>query len=137
VDFSNYEKQAPRAGHTVAYEVTELVNADGSHPIIHAEHLGRGNFTFMEELLSEAGGKEREGFTAAIGKARERVIKHSARRLENAFGSDGAAATDADLPGFIRAMPIKAFERFTAFVTSDEQFCELPIAVAPQVLAEK
>jgi hypothetical protein len=136
VDFSNYEKQAPRAGHTVAYEVTELVNADGSHPVIHAEHLGRGNFTFMEELLSEAGG-ESAGFTAAIGKARERIIKHSARRLEHAYGSDGTAATDADLPGFIRAMPIGAFERFAAFVTDDARFCEFPIAIAPQVLAEK
>lgn len=136
--FENYEKQGLRAGYTVPYEVTELRNPDGSHPTVHLEHIGRINPTFIQWALANAGGEQKPpNRDEALRDERELMIAHGARRLENAFRSDGSLATDADLPAFIRAIPLMAFERMTAFVGEEKNFCEFPIASDPQALAEK
>jgi hypothetical protein len=132
-DFSNYEKQAPRAGQTVAHEVTELRNPDGSHPVVHLEHIGRTNASFMEWVLASAGKSADE----QKRDERELMIEHSARKLERAYFSDGTLATDADLPAFVRAMPLAAFERMASVAMDAANYCEYPIAIAPQALAEK
>lgn len=135
-DFSNYEKQAPRSGQTVPYEVTELKNPDGTHPIVHIEHIGDSNETFVEEMLARAGADEvDETHAAKLATARDRVIRHAARRLERVFFSDGTQATDADIPGFVRALPVRAFDRMARFAMSEAPFVE--IATDPQALAEK
>lgn len=148
-DFSNYTKQGPGPGRTVPYEVTELRNPDGTHPIVHLEHLGRTNASWLEELLATAGKKdekdEKDDDAAAavkrelsdLSRSREVIIKHCAKRLENAFFSDGTAASDADLPGFITAMPPLAFERMFTAAANADKYCEYPVASAPEQIAEK
>jgi hypothetical protein len=129
-DFSNYEKQGARPGHTVAYEVTELRNADGTHPLLHVEHLGPANETVRQWHIANAGAESKPS-------ERTLVSKLIARRLENAFFNDGSAATDADLPQFIEKMPYRAFERLCEFVMLESNFCEFPIATDAKALAEK
>ncbi len=131
-DFSNYEKQGVRPGRTVAYEVTELVNADGSHPVVHLEHLGRANTSLMQAMLARAGAEDAPKLADL-----DLVIEHGAKRLERVFFADGAAATDADIPAFVRAMPLRAFERMRDFAMDEANYCEFPIATPPQILAEK
>ena len=138
-DFANYAKQGPAPGKTVPHVVTELLNADGSHPIVHVEYIGRSNPSYLEEVLAAAKTEEPARTTTAerLAHSRDIVIKHSARRLENVFFSDGTRATDADLPAFIRAMPLAAFERLTSTAINESNYCEYPIAAKPAELAEK
>ncbi len=128
-DFSNYEKQGAQPGQTVAYEVKELRNADGSHPLVHLEHLGSANAGLMQRMLARAGGNKDDD--------RELVIKYSARRLERALFSDGTPAADGDIPAFIHALPPTAFLRLVNFASDETNYCEYPIAADPQALAEK
>lgn len=142
-DFSNYAEQGLQPGRTVPYEVTELVNADGSHPVLHIEHLGEANESLLEERIARARAHKADAPDEAPGPVEvrrlniEAVVKHAAKRLENAFKSDGSAATDADIPAFIRAMSVKAFTRLFLYVTDEQHFCTFPIAEKPQALAEK
>lgn len=129
-DFSNYERQGLRPGKTVPYEVTELVNEDGSHPVVHLEHMGAANKSLMQAMIAKAGSEEK-------GDECEMVIAHSARRLEGVYFADGGSATDADIPAFIRALPYLALLRLVRFVCDDANYCEYPIATPPQALAEK
>lgn len=130
--FENYEKQGARPGQTVAYEVTELVNPDGTHPVVHIEHIGRSNASFMQAVIARAGSDDK-----TTPDDRETMIAHSARRIERVYRADGSAATDADLPAFIRAMPLRALQRMTLHAMDEKNYCEFPIATEPAVLAEK
>jgi hypothetical protein len=129
-DFSNYEKQGARPGHTVGYEVTELRNADGTHPLLHVEHVGISNPAFMQWALANAGKETSED-------DREMVVRFGARHLERTFFADGSQATDDDLPKFIAAMPLRAFLRLRDFVMLESNFCEFPVIADPKALAEK
>lgn len=140
-DFSNYAKQGPQPGKTVPYALERLRNPDGTHPIVHLEHLGEENRPFWLEMLAEAQAempaptknpaeidKRRRDNRAAN---REIVIRHSARRLENVVKDDGALATDADLSHFIRAIPDGDFDELLAFVKRAHNFCEYPEGSKP------
>lgn len=141
-DFSHYAEQGMQFGTTVAYEVTELVNADGSHPIIHVEHLGSTNASMLEELIARASVDEKDAAAkpsiVEVNRLnRESVARHSARRIERVFLGDGTAATNADIPAFISALPVMAFDRLMRFVLAEGNFCKFPIAEKPAALAEK
>lgn len=138
-DFSNYAEQGLRFGHTVPFEVTELTNADGSHPLLHVEHLGTANGTLLEEIIARAGApRETEDAADFLRRLRENqdaVSKHCVRDIERVFFSDGTAATKDDIPAFVRAMPAKAFQRLLEFAYNEANFYKP--AEKPQVLAEK
>lgn len=139
-DFSNYAEQGLVFGKTVEYEVTELVNADGSHPIVHLEHIGAANATLLEEVIAGAGADAETTPKSILDKFRanqEYMIKHSVRRIERVFFSDGTPATDADIPGFVRSLPIRAFDRMQAYAMTERNFYKHTIATDPQALAEK
>jgi hypothetical protein len=139
-DFSNYAEQGLQVGKTVPYEVTELVNDDGTHPLIHVEHLGSANITWNEEMIANAGSTGEVAKTHAERELanRDTIAKHCARRVERVFFSDGTPATDADITGFIRALPAKALVRLGDFVMDEGNFCKRPkIATPPGELAEK
>ncbi len=141
-DFTNYERQAPRRGHTIAHEVTELRNADGTHPIVHIEHLGIANESYQQWIIASAKAAAAapgpsETLAEMLGDDRQIVIAHVARRIENVFFSDGSQATDADLANFIKAMPPRAFMRLRDVAIDDRNFCEYPIAEKPADLAGK
>lgn len=145
--FSKYAKQGPQLGKTVPYALLGLRNPDGSHPIVHLEHLGEGNRPFWLEMLAAAQAElppptkspaeldKRRRDTRAEN--REIVIRHSARRLENVIKDDGTVATDADLPLFIRAIPDADFDDMLAFAKRDAPYREYAIAESPKALAEK
>lgn len=141
-DFSNYAEQGLQFGKTVPYEVEELVNPDGTHPILHVEHLGDANASLLEEAIAGAKGAGETAPAAplclaeAIHANRERIRKHSVRRLDNAFFSDGTLATDAAIPGFIAALPAKALDRLLRFVIDAGNFYKVAaIAAKPAALA--
>lgn len=136
-DFSNYEKQGAQAGKTVPYEVTELVNPDGSHPLVHVEHLGMANASIRQWVIARAGDKAEEKNDDNFSQDRDLVAKHCAKRVERLFFSDGTQATEADIPDFIRKIPLQVFIRMRNFVQKEENFCEFPIASAPKDIAEK
>lgn len=140
-DFSNYAGQGLQFGKTVAYPVTELVNADGSHPILDVEHVGQANTSFIEELIATAKADDKEESPLRLADAvranRDRLSKHAVRHLRNTFFSDGAEATDAAIPAFIDALPAIALERLLAFVSDPRNFCAYPIAEKPAAVAEK
>lgn len=141
-DFDNYAEQGLQFGRTVAYEVTELVNADGTHPIVHLEHLGIVNASVVEEIIARASANEKadegpKGPLETHARDREAMIKHSVRRLENTFKKDGTAATDADIPAFVNALPYKVLHRMMLHAVGEANFCKIPIAEKPAVLAEK
>lgn len=139
-DFSNYADQGIQVGKTVPYEVTELVNADGTHPLVHVEHLGMANISLTEEVIAKAGSPEEEAKTALDREHanRETLIKHCVRRLERVYFSDGTPATDADIPGFIRSLPAQPFARLGVFVMTEDNFCKRPkITTKAADLAEK
>lgn len=140
-DFSNYAEQGLQIGKTVPYEVTELVNADGTHPIVHAEHLGSANVSLTEEALAKAGSPQEPEEKTPLEREqsnREYIARHAARRIEHVFFSDGTPATDADIIGFIRSLPTQAFARLAAYVMDEGNFCKRPtIATKPSELAEK
>jgi hypothetical protein len=138
--FANYAQQGVRFGATVPYDVTELVNADGSHPILHLEHMGAANASWLEEMIARSKAKDddvaRPGIAEVNRANQDAIIKHCARRLDRVFLDDGTAATDDDIPDFIRAMPAKALMRLMAFVLDESNFCT-KIAGKPAELAEK
>jgi hypothetical protein len=138
-DFSNYAEQGLQFGKTVPYEVAELANADGTHPLLHVEHLGAANASMMEEVLARASTEEAKplGLAEAIRQNRDALARHCVRRLERVYFSDGTPATDADIAGFVGSMPMKAFERLLAFVVNEKNFYKYPIVEKPAALAEK
>lgn len=127
--FENYEKQGAREGQSVPFEIMKLRNPDGSHPVVHLEHLGASNAKYKELVIANAG----------KGKAVERraLLRCSAVRLERTFKSDGTLATDADLSAFIEKIPLSIVEQMLAFAMNEENFAEYPIASDPETLAEK
>lgn len=139
-DFAHYAEQGLQIGKTVEYEVTELLNADGTHPLLHVEHFGMANVSLTEESIATAG-KPEEAVKTPIERERanrDTLIKHCIRRLERVFFSDGTSATDADIAGFVRSLPAKAFARLGSFVMDEGNFCKRPaIVTPPAVIAEK
>lgn len=139
-DFSHYAGQGVHSGRTVAYEVTELVNEDGTHPILHVEHLGSANVSLTEEAIIKAGAEAPDA-TGPLDRdqaLRETIVKHAARRIECAYFSDGTAASDADIHGFVQSLPTAAFVRLASFAMNEANFCKRPaIATPPGELAEK
>lgn len=138
-DFSNYAEQGMHFGKTVPYEVTELVNADGTHPIVHLEHLGETNISLVEESLAQAGSEQDApaDTLARLASSQETVIKHSAKRIERVFFADGTPATDADIAGFIRSMPPRTFHRLLSYAMNAANFYKQVITSDPGALAEK
>lgn len=138
-DFSNYAEQGLQLGKTVEHEITELLNADGTHPLVHVEHLGAANASLFEDIIASAGKTEDVKTSIEQERAlREVVIKHGVRRLERVFFSDGTAATDADISGFVLSLPAQAFTRLAAFAMDESNFCKRPtIATKAADLAEK
>lgn len=137
-DFSNYAQQGLQPSKTVTYEVTELTNPDGTHPVLHVEHLGEANFSFIEESIARAGEGATDRSQAELYRyTQDTVIRHSVKKLELAFFSDGTPAGDDAIPGFVKAMAVQALQRLITFVRSEENFCMRPIATPPAVIAEK
>lgn len=131
--FDKYARQGLHTGKTVSYEVTELRNPDGSHPIVHLEHLGAANKTLMQALIARAKASE-EG--EAVDD-RELLARHAVRHLENVFLDDGTAASEESIPAFVAALPFLAVLRMVRFVSEDANYCEYPIADDPKAIAEK
>jgi hypothetical protein len=124
----------------VRYEITELVNPDGTHPAVHVEMLSLANATVAGEAIANAGAEPEPEPTAALDKdkrSRETVIKHCVRRLENVFFGDGSPASDADIAPFVHALPFRAFNRLGAYVVNEANFCKHPVLGKPKDIAEK
>jgi len=142
--FTKYAKQGPQQGKTVPWVLLGLRNPDGSHPIVHLEHLGEENRPFWLEMLEQAQAEQppHTKSPAEIDKRRrdaraenrEIVIRHSARRLENVVRDDGALATDAEIALFIRSIPDGDFDDLLAFAKLGAPYREYP---EPKALAEK
>jgi hypothetical protein len=148
--FSNYAKQGPRAGKTVAFTLIGLVNPDGSSPMLHVEYIGESNRPFWLEALAKASAKVKAGFhpqsnPTEIDRARradrednrETLITHSARKVENAFHDDGTAATEKDIRAIVMALPDEDFDRLWMFVQNPDNYRSFTIAEEPTALAEK
>lgn len=145
--FGNYSKQAPQAGVTRPCVLHRLRNADGSHPVVHVEHLSRDNKSYWLELLAKT--QDRARSVSAISTPaeldrkdreeradnRETMIRHSARRIENVFHADGSPAGEKDLAGFIRSIPDEDFDTLFAFASSSGNFRDYPITGDPQAIA--
>lgn len=147
--FSGYKSQAPKVGKTFKYVLRGLRNADGSHPAVHIEHLGEENKAFWLELLAKAQADARAAASASTPAEmdkdrresralnRDRLIRHSARRLENVFHDDGTPATDKDISGFILSIPDGDFDALFAAAENPANYRDYPIAGDPATIAEK
>lgn len=147
--FSGYSSQAPKVGKTFKYVLRGLRNPDGSHPAVHIEHLGEENKPYWLELLAKAQADARAATSvstpAEIDKDRrdtralyrERIIRYSARRLDNVFHDDGVPATDADLAQFIRSIPDGDFDLIYDAATNPANFRDYPVAGNAADIAEK
>ncbi len=148
--FSNYSKQAPQQGKTVPYVLRGLRNPDGSHPVLHVEHLGEANRPFWLDALAKSSARVRaggrvEGTPVERDRAhrenrddgRESVISYSAKKVDNAFHDDGSPATASDIRAIVVAIPDEDFDRLWTFVCSGDNFRDYSIADAPANIAEK
>lgn len=138
--FTTYARQAPQPGKTVPHTLTGLRNPDGSHPIVHLEHLGEENRPFWLEALERAQAESPPPTKSPAELAKRRadnraenreiVIRHSARKLENVLRDDGTPASDADLPLFIRCIPDDDFDDLLAAAKRDTEYRGDPTALA-------
>lgn len=109
------------------YTIPILLDGLPGSPVVHIEHLGPDNRTLLAEQIATANATLAEAAKATkkrIGKKqsdappvvdeswfqnrtasrRETLIKHVVRKLE-ATHTDGTAATDADIPAWVNAIP--------------------------------
>lgn len=146
--FSNYNQQGPKAGKLVAHTLRGLRNPDGSSPILDLEHLGKENRAYWQELLTSAGTRAQTyGNTISeleradrdeTAYRRDQLARHSARHLRNAFHEDGSPATDADIVGFIQALPDEDLQSLWIFANAPYPWREYPLGTAkPSEVAEK
>lgn len=144
--FDQFAGSALKTGKTVPLKLNMLPGS----PVVHLEFLGETNTTFWNDQIARANAKD--AVLAAITpggtkvtkklirerrkKDRETLAKHAVRKLE-AVHSDGTAATAADIPEFLDAMPDDVIDMLRAFVTDPENFRERAIESDPEDTAEK
>lgn len=148
--FGSYKSQAPKVGKTFKHVLRGLRNADGSHPAVHIEHLGEENKPYWLELLAKMKADAQAAVASSATPAemakdmgeeraqnREILLRHSARRIENVFHDDGAAATDADIAAFVRSIPDGDFDVLFRAAQNPNNFRDYPITGDPAAIAEK
>lgn len=137
----DYSSAALKPGKTIPLKLYMLPG----EPVVHVEHLGETNASFWNDSIAKAnGGERRVGGNAltkrAIASARRKnratLAAHAIRKLD-ATHSDGKAATLADIPEFVDALPDDIVDFLRDYCTNQENFRDTQIEGVPENLAGK
>lgn len=127
--FDQFRKAELEPGHTVPMVLDMLPG----EPVIHVEHLGETNSTYLDDEIARAnakpasaGGKGQQKISkvklAEIRtKRRATLAKHVIRKLE-AKHSDGKPATVEDIPLFVDSIPGDVVDTIWNFANNAENF---------------
>lgn len=151
-DFNHYAAQTIVGGKTVPFVLNFFAphpSAAGEHPVIHCEHIGDYNDSFMNDSIARANAKIQIGDDDSVRKLtrqkldevleinRETIWKHGVRRLQYVFKKNGEEATEADIQGFVKSWPKDVVLKVWRMITNAERFREPAIYADPKALAEK
>jgi hypothetical protein len=136
--FDNIRSAGLIAGRVVKLQFNNLPG----QPVVHVEHLGETNAAWLNDEIARANStsalvtSSRSALSKQkIGEARlkRRTVfaKHAARKLE-AKHSNGADATDDDIPEFIAALPDEVFDAAWTFACDAENFRERVIDIGEE-----
>jgi hypothetical protein len=133
-DFDYIADAALVPGKTVPYKFTQFIG----EPVVHVEHLGETNKTYLNEeiaranssaaLASSGGGKRvsKQLIKEQRDKRRKIYAKHAVRKLEAKTKTGEAAGQDL-IPDFVNSLPDEVFDVAWNFVRDPENFRELTI----------
>lgn len=138
--FASYAAAALVPGKTVELRLNMLPGS----PVVHVEHLGETNVGYTNDTVAGAGmgvaaagnrkrtPKERKELR---DKRRKTLAAHAIRKLD-AKHDDGTAATNADIPEWLDAVPDDVVDTMFFFALDADNFREVTFASVAAV-AEK
>lgn len=149
--FAHFTAARIVAGKIIPVVLNQLPGA----PVVGLEHIGDGNATFVADQIAKAGTDEalhpgailasaaavraRRADTRGkaddereqreqIARFRELVLRHGVRQLVDVKHSDGAKATDADIPEFVTSLPDDVVVDLALICFNKEHWRERPEA---------
>ncbi len=127
-------------GKTVALKLDMLPGS----PVVHVEHLGEENSSWVNEQIATANskplsrGKKKltaKGLKEATEEHRKEIADHAIRGLD-ATHDDGTPATKADIPEFVASLPRDVVDLIWVFAYTPANWRDT-IEVDAKELAEK